>query len=134
MAGRLDARDRRAQVGRLFRVATVSMLLIAVGVLVVGSMGGLGGADIRRITCTECREHFIAYNHFLDPDSLDPNASEIEPLTPAMGQSMTTHLGYCVSCRRLFQDEFPGVLTTARVPQRLPVLANFSLFPRPTWE
>jgi len=146
MAKRLDARDRRVQVGRFFRAATASMLLIAVGVLVVGFMGGLTGSDLTGngltnnsagINCAECRENFAAYHESLQLVFQDAGPSKTESLDPAFSQRMADHLAKCRYCRQQFDERFPGILTSEGVPNkrgsssRAPAAGQLLLVPTP---
>ncbi len=130
MAKRLDARDRRVQMGRIFRAATASMVLVAAGVLMTGFVGGLPGTAAGGIDCAECRESFAAYHESLQPASLDSGSSKADPIDPVLSQSIANHLAQCEHCRRQFHTKFPDILTDIKTPHRLPLLANLALVAR----
>ena len=108
MVRHLSASQARARNRKLVQTGVVSMVLVACGVVVVGSLtnrGGGGSFTFGGITCAECASHFAEYHGYLTDSK--------EFGTPELVASMTTHLGSCPICQSRFNETYPGVLKTA---------------------
>lgn len=106
MVVRLDARGRRARARQLAGAAGLSAAVVAVAVIVGGSLsdgGRAGRPHYGGISCATCNDHFANYHAHLTGD---------QPLADAaLVASMETHLAKCDLCGPKFEMNYPGVLT-----------------------
>ncbi len=123
MVQRLDASQGRARTRKFYRAGLLSMLLVAGGIVLAGSLPGLlgqpeqqpglqpglqpgqSGAMLGGITCAECRSHFAIFQGHL------AGTKQIEDAD--LAESMAAHLAQCKSCQQLFGQSYPGVLKAA---------------------
>lgn len=122
MASRLNLSQKRAHTRKLYRSSLLSMLLVAVGVVVVGSVLTPISNHYGGITCAECKSHFETYHSHLT------GVAQIGD--SALSSSMATHLANCGFCKEKFRQSYPGVLddtvamsTRPALLPRLPALA-----------
>ena len=124
MVRKLDASQTRVRAKNLVRVGLLSMLLVAGGVVVGGSLLGPKSFTYGGITCAQCSSHFAEYKDHVTGVAL------LEDL--GLVRSMATHLAHCPLCRPRFNEAYPGVLQdTASVSKwslprgALPLLAVY---------
>ncbi len=122
MVRKLGASQTRARNRKLFQTGVVSMVLVACGVVVVGSMTGSNSMSLGGITCSECVSSFAEYH---------AHVTGVKPLEDSkLATSLATHLAHCQMCQSRFNENYPGVLESVssasprpRVHNLLPLLA-----------
>lgn len=101
----LDAAQSRARNRKLYKIGTLSMLLVACGIVVGGSFVEQNGLQGGGITCTECGSHFAEYHGHITGEG------QLNDLT--LASSMAAHLAGCSHCRSRFNKDYPGVLESS---------------------
>jgi hypothetical protein len=121
MVGRLKATQQRARSKQLFSIASACMLLVGGGIFVIGSLLDTGSLRYGGISCSECQANFAAYHDF---------KNEAASLDDSLATSMAAHLEQCQFCRNLFEQTYPGILSSEQ-PRYLtaPVFAVASATP-----
>lgn len=119
MVKRLNAKERRSRAKRLFGAATLCTLLVAAGVVSVGSLVDQRGNLYGGITCEECRSHLAAYHDHVKEVALIAD--------DALAESMKRHLADCHLCRSQFDQTYPGVLSAAPRPALRQVMPMFAV-------
>ena len=101
MVGRLGARDRRARFRQLASSGMLSMLLFAVGAILVGGFVIYEEPMFGGISCTDCLGHAVEYHDHLISKSL---MADVELVA-----MIETHLKKCASCRTKFHQAYSDV-------------------------
>jgi len=120
MVRRLNASKSRTRTKKLVQTGLLSMLLVASGVIVGGSLLTQNSFTYGGITCAECKSHFAEYNGHVTGSELLENLG--------LATSMAAHLADCRSCRSRFHKNYPGVLQDVASVSVLPAIRN--AFPR----
>jgi len=116
MVRRLDASKTSARNKKLVRTGMLSMLLVASGVVVSGSLLTPSSFTYGGITCAQCKSHFAEYNGYMTGSAL------LEDM--GLVKSMATHLASCPICRPRFNEMYPGVLQDVASISTRPVVRN----------
>ena len=116
MVTRLDASQSRARTRKLYQTGVLSMLLVAAGVVVAGSLFAPGGNKYGGITCAECKSHFESYHgHLTGTAQIDDDG---------LTQSIATHLANCGFCQEFFKQSYPGVLNQTVAASTRPAVVH----------
>ncbi len=118
MVGRLNAAQRQARMKKFYGKAAACMLLVAVGMVAVGTVlsSRYGG-----ISCPECQEHFVEFYNY---------RTKAAAMDDALASNMTKHLENCGRCRGAFEKNYPGVLSAERSDLlAIPIFAVASFSP-----
>ena len=105
MVKRLDAVERRTRHRQLARTGLLSLLLFAVGIVLVGGLGVFQEPDFGGIRCSECLVHAEDYYRHLRGETLMADL--------AVAEQMKTHLQLCDRCRDKFYMMYPDVAISA---------------------
>ena len=101
MVKRLDAAERRTRYRQLARTGLLSMLVFAIGTMLVGGLGVFREPNYGGIRCSECIAHAEEYYQHLLGETL------MADLT--LAEQMKTHLELCDRCRPKFYKMYPDV-------------------------
>jgi len=125
MVRQLNVHQQRTRMKQLLGAATLSMVLIAGGVIALGSW--LGPANPQKefkyggIFCSECCSHFAAYHDYLADGKTSMDATLVK--------SMAVHLAQCGRCRKQFNTRYPEVaINEASVATWSPLRSVLPLF------
>lgn len=101
VVARLNRSERNKRARQLASTATVSLVLFAVGAIVVGGFVFYQEPQFGGIGCTECLAHAAEYRDHVTGTTL---MADVE-----LASRIEAHLAKCGCCKAKFNEAYPGV-------------------------
>ena len=110
MVNRLEIVERRRRMRQLASTATLSLVLFAVGAVLIGGFVIYREPQFGGIGCTECLSHAPAYHDHLTGVAA---MTDLE-----LAERIKTHLDLCKCCKMKFNETYPDAAIAAMGRER----------------